>query len=305
MKEILKKAENVKRLTKMNLYRQIFLILAVFLLSDTMANTVSAESIMNISMQIIGSNVISEYNLYSSERINSINLEMPQYSQILDISADNAKISFEFQENHLIINQSFNSLVIQTINSNLIESNSKRYFTLNQRLPQAAEINVKLILPESAVLNTPDSAYPTPVISTDGQHIIIDWSDNLNKGESFSSFVVYKEKSESLFHILISIAAVLIALILAALIISRSKKRKEKKLKPVKKEKKEIKVELMDNEKKIISVLKKAHGELWQKQIQLQTGFSKAKLSRLVRDLESRSVIKKIPMGNTNKIRLS
>jgi uncharacterized membrane protein len=43
---------------------------------------------------------------------------------------------------------------------------------------------------------------------------------------------------------------------------------------------------------------------LWQKQIQNSTGFSKAKVSRLVRNLESRGLVKKIPFGNTNKIRL-
>jgi uncharacterized membrane protein len=261
---------------------------------------------MNISMQIIGSDVLSEYKLYNSEHVNSMNIQMPQYSQVLDVFADNTKMSPEIQEDHLIINQSFNSLVIKSSNSNFIESNSRRYFTFNQKMPQDAEINVKLILPESAVLNTPDSAYPKPIISTDGQHIILDWNDNLNKGESFSAFVVYKEKSESLFSILIIIAAILMVLIIAALIISKFKKIKEKKSKkPAKKEKKkEIRIELMDDEKKIVDVLKKANGELWQKQIQLQTGFSKAKLSRLVRNLETREVIKKTPVGNTNKIKL-
>jgi len=44
---------------------------------------------------------------------------------------------------------------------------------------------------------------------------------------------------------------------------------------------------------------------MWQKQLQLKTGFSKAKLSRVIRNLESRSLVKKIPFGNANKIRLS
>ena len=62
---------------------------------------------------------------------------------------------------------------------------------------------------------------------------------------------------------------------------------------------------LLDTEKNIIEELKKAdRNELWQRQIQSSTGFSKAKVSRLIRKLESRGLITKIPFGNTNKIRL-
>jgi uncharacterized membrane protein len=62
---------------------------------------------------------------------------------------------------------------------------------------------------------------------------------------------------------------------------------------------------LLDTEKKVIEELKKAdRNELWQKQIQNLTGFSKAKVSRLIRDLETRGLVKKIIFGNTNKIRL-
>jgi uncharacterized membrane protein len=62
---------------------------------------------------------------------------------------------------------------------------------------------------------------------------------------------------------------------------------------------------LLDTEKKIIDELKKANrNELWQKQIQSSTEFSKAKVSRLIRNLEARGLIIKIPFGNTNKIRL-
>jgi len=79
---------------------------------------------------------------------------------------------------------------------------------------------------------------------------------------------------------------------------------KKIKHKPSKKEEQEYDY-LLDTEKKIIEELKKAdRNELWQKQIQNSTGFSKAKLSRLIRNLESRNLIVKIPFGNTNKIKL-
>ena len=62
---------------------------------------------------------------------------------------------------------------------------------------------------------------------------------------------------------------------------------------------------LLDTEKKIIEELKKVdRNELWQRQLQASTGFSKAKISRLIRNLEARGLVTKIPFGNTNKIRL-
>jgi len=61
---------------------------------------------------------------------------------------------------------------------------------------------------------------------------------------------------------------------------------------------------LIEHEKVIVELLKKEHGVLWQKQIQIQSKFSKVKVSRVLRSLEQRGVIKKEPWGNTNKIHL-
>ena len=92
--------------------------------------------------------------------------------------------------------------------------------------------------------------------------------------------------------------------------IANRKKNKKKKIEKNISEEKEKTSEkygyLLDTEKKVIEELKKADkNELWQKQIQIATGFSKAKLSRLIRNIEARGLIKKIPMGNTNKIKLN
>ena len=62
-------------------------------------------------------------------------------------------------------------------------------------------------------------------------------------------------------------------------------------------------VSLLDHEKKVVEILKEAENRtLWQKQIQIKSGFSKVKLSRLIKALEARGVVKKEPWGNTNKI---
>ncbi len=63
--------------------------------------------------------------------------------------------------------------------------------------------------------------------------------------------------------------------------------------------------QFIENEQKVVNLLSSApNNELWQKQILLETGFSKAKLSRVIRNLEQRGVLVKEIYGNTNKIAL-
>lgn len=62
---------------------------------------------------------------------------------------------------------------------------------------------------------------------------------------------------------------------------------------------------LVEAEEAVVNALKEAKGNvLWQKQIQIKTGVSKVKLSRILQSLEKRKVIKKEPWGRTNKIYL-
>ena len=63
---------------------------------------------------------------------------------------------------------------------------------------------------------------------------------------------------------------------------------------------------LIQQEEIIVKILKNNPEHImWQKQLQIQSGYNKVKLSRILRSLESRGVIKKEPWGNTNKISLT
>ncbi|MCL7474472.1 MAG: hypothetical protein M8352_00325 [ANME-2 cluster archaeon] len=62
---------------------------------------------------------------------------------------------------------------------------------------------------------------------------------------------------------------------------------------------------LVEHEKVVVDLLEKADGNvMWQKQIQVESGFSKVKVSRVLQSLEKRGVIRKEAWGNTNKIHL-
>jgi len=131
-------------------------------------------------------------------------------------------------------------------------------------------------------------------IETDGEVISIKWDlRNVTNGQTFAIFVNLEKPNQINYFYSGVILFILILAIMAFIFYLRKKNKKEKKSYGY----------LLDSEKKIISELDKAERkELWQKQLQISTQFSKAKLSRLLRNLESRGLIKRIPLGNTNRI---
>jgi uncharacterized membrane protein len=73
------------------------------------------------------------------------------------------------------------------------------------------------------------------------------------------------------------------------------------------KEVKKIKAELAaiylsTEEKNVIHELEKANGTLTQKAITEATGYSRVKVHRLIKNLESKRIVKKLPGGQTNQI---
>ncbi len=143
-------------------------------------------------------------------------------------------------------------------------------------------------------------------METDGQVISVIWTlQNVKAGDSMPMFLTIKtEKNNSL--VIGLIIALVIAIVLARIVIVYVNKTKTRVKKP--KQKLAGRLEdkyLVESEKAVLNTLKKAdRGEIWQKQIQIATGFSKAKISRIIRSLELRNLIEKIPFGNTNKVRL-
>ncbi len=61
---------------------------------------------------------------------------------------------------------------------------------------------------------------------------------------------------------------------------------------------------LLESEAAVVGALQANLGVLKQKELQNITSFSKAKLSRVISNLESRGIVRKMPWGNSNKISL-
>jgi uncharacterized membrane protein len=139
----------------------------------------------------------------------------------------------------------------------------------------------------------------TKDVYSDGQRIILEWQQ---KGQELPVSVLAKRVIGPPFGWIAATAVLVIltAMFVAWFILSQRRQRAPK-VKAQKK--KQVIVTLIDKEQQVVEFLK-LNGEVWQKQIQQSTGFSKAKVSRILRNLEERGVISKTIYGNTNKIAL-
>lgn len=165
----------------------------------------------------------------------------------------------------------------------------------------ALKLPVGSIIPKEEGKDTDFFITPQPdEVLSDGQRIIITWTQNDLSAVSVSA-VTERVQNNTLWVVAI-IAVAAAAGAGTAWYVLRKRKAKT----PRKKKKKKAPVpQFMDDEQKIVNALNKAaNKELWQNQLVKETGFSKAKLSRVLRNLEQRSVVSKTIYGNTNKIAL-
>ncbi len=189
-----------------------------------------------------------------------------------------------------------------------------------------SEVRVRINLDERVVVNQ-NQIFPAGYsFESDGKTISIVWNLNdVKSSQIFTIFAELKDTSKDFSFYFALILGVLLAIavfyfILDRLIFKKKKQIEKNKIQqkigqaPVvttsesknkviqEREKYEY---LLETEKKVIDALKQTErNELWQKQIQNLTGFSKAKVSRLINNLEQRNLVRKINFGNTNKIRL-
>lgn len=211
---------------------------------------------------------------------------------IASVSASSYNIEFSQNGADLQVNESVNGNLTQYTDSGSLDFNGNEiYFIKKIIFPEDFDsAEIKLNLEKGVVVK---EVFPANYgVESDGQTISVIWKlENVSNGQVFASFVSLEDtRARNSFFIIFG-AALVIAIAFGIIIYF---KRKEKNYDY-----------LLDSEKKIIDELKKApKKELWQKQLQNSSEFSKAKVSRVVRNLEARGLIKKIPYGNTNKIRL-
>lgn len=155
-------------------------------------------------------------------------------------------------------------------------------FRLGATLPEGAAVSEK----GGLLVSRPVS------ISTDGSKIFLEWGKSLKEGEQFSAFVQYNARPAQDGMIL---PAFVIIFLLAGLAIGY-------KIRQFKKSK-FIKEVVSEDERKIVDEIMNK-GEIMQDELRDKTNFSKTKISKVVRNLEAKGIIRKLPFKKTNKLRM-
>lgn len=166
-------------------------------------------------------------------------------------------------------------------------------------------LNVIAYLPEGTILLDTGDVKPyfpaDAVISSTGRQVVLEWTvDKPALGESAVFRAQFESAGNRNQRILLWIAIVLTVLLVLTIIvfIVWRLKRKAKESPLIK----TVFSVLRADERKVLDVLVAHGGSCKQREIVKQTDFSKAKVSRILADLEKRGIVEKDRTGRTNKI---
>ncbi len=164
---------------------------------------------------------------------------------------------------------------------------------------------VSITLPRNAILageNINQSIFPAGgKTSSDGKRIIVYWEmNNVTSGNDLGFSVKYTIADRDYYNMIVLAMALVIVVVMFG-VIAYAKRSPQ----PVPKEKEgPVTSVLTSNEKAIVDVLQRHGGKAIQKVLVRETDFSKAKVSRLVKNLVQRGVVETEPIGRTTKVTL-
>lgn len=198
-----------------------------------------------------------------------------------------------------------NLIKLSFITNDAVRKMGSNYqFNINYGISLPIDRSFVLIkLPENGVLtkqpaNT--SYYPqSGKVITDGKHIMAYWQEeNLTSGDSMQFSVLFSFPSTISTNLNNALIAVLTVLIIIAMVAIAFYMRKGEKMETVTSV-------LNEDEKTIVDILKDRDGKTLQKVLVRESGFSKAKVSRLVKNLKERGIVDIEPVsGRENRILL-
>lgn len=240
----------------------------------------------------------------------SVRLLVPEdaynFNVIVDKKASDFMLSRTDKHKQLTVPLSAGShkIGVSYLTASYLEKGKHAYFAGSFQTTQPTDkLSIYLKMPEEALLARPLNALNPPVnpypasVETTGRQITIKWvEEDVNADDVFSMFVVYEEERGIIWHVVIG---VVIILIIGALLYFYIKNKKTVHLKE------KAFSHLLEPEQAIVDALLKAKDHsMWQKELQIAAGFTKSKLSRTIRNMEQRDLIKKMPYGSTNRIEL-
>ncbi len=154
--------------------------------------------------------------------------------------------------------------------------------------------SLKTYLPEGYVLATNLSLINQVPFSpswgksgSDGRHIFVEWTKKPNLGDTYYVEVYFEKAENTLIYRYYSLLAVIgiFALLAFFFFYYRSSNK--------------VIGYLNENERKVVDVIRKYGGKVSQKKICIETDFSKAQVSRILKDMEERGLIRRIKKGRS------
>ncbi len=261
-----------------------------------------ASALNESNYQIVENKVIAEIKLDS---VQDFELKIPKDATAIEVSESYDIIEFDSFKKLTI--PAAENLKIKYITSSYIEKSKDSYFFIAENLFNSTDIT--LYLPEGAVLASDEKKLVIPAadeITTDGRRIILKWND-IGANQIIVAYELLKKNNNSV------VIALIIMIIVFAFIYFIGLKKYRKKAETISRRLKKTKAKkedeltrnLYEDEKRIVRYLlaKKDH-ECWTKELIRELSISKVKLSRRLRSLEQKEIIKRLPYGNENRIRL-
>lgn len=220
----------------------------------------------------------------------------PDYAAICNIEGEVVQVL----NCNLNISKEKRSFKIFFISDDVIEEkNSKFLFNNDLSFDKRIKtLSFTLYLPERMVL-AEDKGFIFPEnveIKSDGRRIFLVWRlNNIESQKRLKFSLIYEEIKQQTFPFFYVLIFSLASISSASLIIFKYlKKRSEKMI-----------LSLLDEfEKKVLHNIMEAGGSIKQKQIVESTGISKAKVSKIIKNLLERGLIEVERIGRTNKIKL-
>jgi len=277
----------------------LIFVFIVFFMSLVCAQTIQTN-------YYVYDNKVLVENYFDS--VSNLELRVPYDSKNIEI---NSNYTLEDFGNYKLIKIYYGqNISVEYITESMVDNSRKGYYFTSINYLNDTQ-KVKLVLPESYVLSKEGILFPKPdFISSDGRIIVLNW-ENYSEDQ-----IIVKYESLGGNNILFYLLLIFVVFLFFSYLIFRkmklkkvSKKINQKKnpqrKENVQKKKELLTANLLEDEKRIVEFLvSKKNNEAWTKEILRGIGISKVKLSRKIRSLEKKELVKKIPYGNENRIKL-
>ncbi|MEM5799910.1 MAG: MarR family transcriptional regulator [Candidatus Aenigmatarchaeota archaeon] len=205
------------------------------------------------------------YNFKANNTLEEIKIEKFGENIVLLVPNESRQIYLSFETKDLIKNY-----------------NDGKEFLTYLYLPETKISKFKLLLPKGYVLYK-DAVIPKGKIETDGERIFVSWE---NLPFETPIIVRFYQTSQNKLELILAFAFVVIALIIWI------KNRKDES----------YLLGFSNDEIKVINALKEKR-IIYQNKLEKELGFSRAKMTRIVKKLEEKGLIEKEKIGRTNKLK--